>query len=67
MRLIILGAMMIFTGSSCFAQRDSTNSKKVNHYIGVQANQLLRQLFNLSGNTTVVTSPYLINYSVNSC
>ncbi|HTH54416.1 MAG TPA: hypothetical protein VL728_00130 [Cyclobacteriaceae bacterium] len=66
MRSIVLVGTMFLAVSSSFAQRDSSNTKKANHYLGVQANQLLRQLFNLSGNTTVVANPYLINYSVNS-
>ena len=65
MRSIILG-VMVFMTISCFSQKDSTKVKKANHYLGVQANQLLRQLFNLSGNTTIVSNPYLLNYSVNS-
>jgi len=50
----------------CCAQSDSIPKKKANHYLGIQANELLRQLFNLSANTGVVTNPYLLNYSVNS-
>lgn len=47
-----------------FAQTDSTG-KKAEHYIGLQANQLFRQLFNLSNNNSAtIASPYLLNYSV---
>jgi hypothetical protein len=45
---------------------DSVSSKKASHYFGVQVNQLIQQIFNLSGNATTVINPYLINYSVNS-
>jgi hypothetical protein len=38
----------------------------VSHYIGIQANQLLRQLISFGGNSTAVNNPYLLTYSVNS-
>jgi hypothetical protein len=65
MRLIFLGGMLL-VASVGVAQKDSTNAKVVDHYIGIQANQLLRQLFNLSNNSSAVVNPYLINYSLNS-
>jgi len=46
---------------------DSTKAKKTTHqYLGIQANQLLNQLFNFGNNAPVVNNPYLIIYSVNS-
>jgi hypothetical protein len=56
--------LLLFISSITFAQQDST--RKANHYIGVQANQLIKQLFNLSNNNAVVNNPYLLVYSVNS-
>jgi hypothetical protein len=47
------------------AQTDSSRVK-VQHYIGVQANELLRQILNLSNNNTPVDNPYLLIYSVNA-
>jgi hypothetical protein len=47
------------------AQTDSTTVKS-QHYIGVQANELLRQILNLSDNDTPVDNPYLLIYSVNA-
>jgi hypothetical protein len=35
------------------------------HYVGVQANELLRQILNLSNNDTPIDNPYLLTYSVN--
>ncbi|MBS1680364.1 MAG: hypothetical protein JST48_01500 [Bacteroidetes bacterium] len=64
MRFIFFG--LVLTTSVSFAQRDSTNAKVVNHYVGIQVNQLFKQIFNLSNSTTVVSNPYLINYAVNS-
>ncbi|MEO7989628.1 MAG: hypothetical protein ABI663_08815 [Chryseolinea sp.] len=56
---------LLFFSSSVFAQQDST-AKTVNHYLGVQANQLIKQLFNLSNSTSTVNNPYLLVYSCNS-
>lgn len=43
------------------------NQDRINkHYLGVQANQLLRQLLNLSGNNGSVTNPFLLIYSFNN-
>jgi hypothetical protein len=47
----------------CSAQSDSV-TRTAEHYVGLQANQLLRQLLNFSGNASGVNNPYLINYSV---
>src|SRR6187551_3878023 len=59
------GVVLLFISSIAFAQQDSSY-RKANHYIGVQANQLIKQLFNLSNNNAVVNNPYLLVYSVNS-
>jgi hypothetical protein len=54
------------------AAGDSTKTKKEKkarrayHYLGIQANQLLNQLFNFGNSTTAVSNPYLIIYSINS-
>jgi len=47
------------------AQRDTTRTKPI-QYLGVQANQLVRQIFNLSNSNSVIDNPYLLTYSVNS-
>jgi hypothetical protein len=47
----------------CAAQSDST-SHRVEHYFGLQANQLLRQILNFSNNSAPLNNPYLLNYSV---
>jgi hypothetical protein len=41
-------------------------SKGHTHYVGLQANQLLKQLFNFSSSSTSINNPYLLNYAVNS-
>lgn len=40
--------------------------RKSTNYIGLQVNELLKQLFNLSGNSTPVNNNYLFTYAVNS-
>lgn len=60
------GSVLLLSISSvAFSQQDSTY-KKTNHYFGVQANQLLKQLFNLNNSNAVVDNPYLLVYSFNS-
>jgi hypothetical protein len=39
---------------------------KFKHYIGVQSNLLIRQVFNLSGNTATTNNPYLFTYAINN-
>ena len=48
------------------AQDAVTVQRRSNHYVGVQANQLTRQIFNFGGSTSSVNNPYLITYAVNS-
>ena len=47
-----------------FAQKDTTHTIKTNHYVGLQANQLLWQIFSRGDNLEPFSSPYLINYTV---
>ena len=42
---------------------DTLNKKGVNHFVGVQANALLKQLFNLSNNNTNPANPYVLTYA----
>jgi len=55
-----------FVSSVCcgYAQTDLTPTKKINHYLGVQANPLFRQIINLNNNNSLVTNPYLLTYSL---
>ena len=48
------------------AQDEVTVQKRSNHYVGVQANQLARQLLNFGGSASAIDNPYLITYAVNS-
>jgi hypothetical protein len=48
-----------------YAQTESTRINTIDHYLGIQANQLFRQIINLSNNNSnLVTNPYLITYSL---
>jgi hypothetical protein len=63
-----------------FSQADSTTieldtvvqRKKItelrtsSHYLGVQANQLIKQILNFSNSNPAIDNPYLLTYSVNS-
>jgi hypothetical protein len=44
----------------------SNKPKKTIHYLGVQANQLLNQIFNFNGSAPAVSNPFLITYAANS-
>ncbi|MFM7017111.1 hypothetical protein, partial [Flavobacterium sp.] len=39
---------------------------KFKHYVGVQSNLLIRQVFNLSGTTSATNNPYLFTYAINN-
>lgn len=49
---------------SAFSQEEQQRSS--DHYVGVQINQLIRQVFNFSGTSSVVNNPYLLTYAVNN-
>jgi hypothetical protein len=71
-RLIGLSAMLAILALPGFAQEDSAQvasakpKRLSSHYVGIQANQLVKQLLNLGGSTSAINNPYLITYSVNS-
>ena len=48
------------------SEETSDNSKKIQHHVGVQINELVRQVFNFSNNSSSNTNPYLLVYSINS-
>ncbi len=53
---------LILLSLSCAAQEKP--SPRFNHYIGLQGNQLLRQLINLNASNVVISNPYLLTYSL---
>lgn len=68
MRIFLIAvALTLAATCSCVAQRDTTHGATAfNHYIGLQANQLLKQILNLSNSNAEVNNPYVITYSFNS-
>jgi hypothetical protein len=48
------------------AQDETPVAKKSDHYVGLQANQLIRQIFNFSNSSSAINNPYLLTYAVNS-
>ncbi|HMJ70530.1 MAG TPA: hypothetical protein VK508_16610 [Cyclobacteriaceae bacterium] len=70
---ILICLILLIVGHSLVAQNrpagdplPEPSTRKASHYIGLQANQLLRQLISFGGNSSPVTNPYLLVYSVNS-
>lgn len=49
-----------------WAQDETVPEKKSSHYVGLQMNQLVRQIFNFSGSNSSVNNPYLLTWAVNS-
>lgn len=71
-RLFGLSAIFAILALPGFAQDDTDQNEDTapqrssSHYVGIQANQLIKQLLNLGGSTSSLNNPYLITYSVNS-
>lgn len=63
MGFVVLSQLMT---SLAVAQDGSPAPKRSVHYIGLQANQLIRQVFNFSNTNSVLNNPYLLTWSVNS-
>lgn len=59
----ILLCFAVFT-SSAQKMNDSSESKKMLHFVGVQANLLVRQVFNFGNANNPINSPYLLTYSI---
>jgi len=58
---------LAITWLPAYSQNDSSSNRRSNHYLGVQANQLIRQLVNFGGSgTTSINNPYLFVWSVNN-
>jgi hypothetical protein len=75
MKLPFIFAFLFCVGLSiAMAQTDKTTEvesaekkeRLATTYLGVQANQLIRQIFNFSNSNSAIDNPYLFIYSVNS-
>jgi hypothetical protein len=60
----ILIALLLATSAFYSNAQDAEQPKLFNHYIGIQANELLKQLINLNTSNTSISNPYLLTYSV---
>lgn len=60
----LLAAVLCAVALSCSAQAPVDTSKRYNHYVGVQINQLLKQLINLNNNNATIDNPYLLTYTM---
>jgi hypothetical protein len=47
------------------AQTETVSTKLLRHSVGVQANQLIKQIINLNSNSDIIDNPYLLTYSLN--
>ncbi len=66
MRKYITAVIFLLTGSGIvLSQTPEKKEEKYFHFIGLQANQLWKQIFNFN-NTTTTDNPYLLVYSMNS-
>ena len=63
LKLFATVVFLIFFSNESIAQKEQS-SKLLHHELGVQANQLLRQLINLSDDDAFLSNPYLLTYSV---
>jgi hypothetical protein len=61
--VLALSQLLCLSG---MAQEETPVVRKSDHYVGLQANQLIRQIFNFSGASPAVNNPYLLTYAVNS-
>lgn len=64
---------MILAANNVLAQQQPEDDyvperagRKLYFYLGLQGNQLIRQLLSFSGGASTVTNPYLVTYSINS-
>lgn len=61
----MLSIALLLAGLGLFAQDSEDNSSLEGHYLGLQVNELVRQIFSL-GNTNLPTNPYFLNYTYTS-
>lgn len=60
-----LSMILLSAGLGLFAQEPIENSSLEGHYLGLQVNELVRQIFSLGG-TDVPANPYFLNYTYTS-
>lgn len=66
LKKLMVGIILLCSITSYAQTTEIKKEKKFNHYVGLQANALLKQLFNLSNNNTgIITNPYTFTYAAN--
>lgn len=63
-RLFVVLAFISTFVTDSYSQIDSPKEKRFNHYVGFQANALIKQLINLNTNNTAIGNPYLFTYTI---
>ena len=67
MTKLFLGCLLTtFLTVPALAQEEQVIQKKYDHYVGLQVNQLIRQIFNFSDNSPIASNAYSFAYSFNS-
>jgi hypothetical protein len=61
---LLLIAMFAMTTAITYAQDEASTTKKLDHQVGVQVNELIRQVFNFNNTGTSNNNPYLVTYSI---
>jgi len=64
-RYFVFAACLLASVSTFAVEGFPTDTKKFNHYIGFQVNELLKQIINLNNSNTAVDNPYIVTYSIN--
>jgi hypothetical protein len=63
-KIVFVAAIFAVSTCTLSAQEAPMHAKKFDHYVGVQANQLLKQLVNLSNGNAAIDNPYLLTYGI---
>jgi hypothetical protein len=58
-------ALLAITPVLSYAEDAIVKEKKLEHSVGVQVNELIRQVFNFSNTNAANNNPYLLTYSIN--
>lgn len=66
---VIVSVVLLWTSVAVVAQEaepDSTMPVKPNFYFGLQANQLIKEIFNFSNSSSSANNPYLLTLGINN-
>lgn len=62
---LLAGMLLLCNVSSAQEEMSEPKTKLFDHRIGVQVNELVRQVFNFSNTSSAINNPYLLMYSLN--